>query len=290
LNSIHLGRAFGIDIRMHSLFVLMMLFYTIAFGVGVLPYLTMLFGLVLLHELGHSLVAQRFGIRVLDITFWPLGGMARMSHIPEDSRIEGLIAIAGPAVNLALVLLALPLLWLTDGLGAGTPWMAGMAKAFIMMNLALGLFNLVPAFPMDGGRILRAWLGRRGDWVSATEIAVRVGRYVALAMCIIGVFSRPMILALPLIGIFIWWTGIRELWSVRLRHGIGPMMDQMMGQGAAGEQQGAPDIFAFFRQAAQAQAQGRPRVEDSAPPSSDGFSDDDIERLERFRGPMDRPE
>jgi len=272
---------------MHSLFILMMLFFVISFGPAVLPLLGMLFGLVLLHELGHCLVAQRFGIRVVDITFWPLGGMARMSHVPEDSRVEGLIAAAGPAVNLSLALLALPLFWVTSGLGGGAIWMPAMAAWFIKINLGLGLFNLVPAFPMDGGRILRAFLARRGDWVGATEIAVRIGRFAALVMCFVGIFSRPMILVLPLIAAFIWWSGIRELWGVRLRHGLGPLADQMFNQGPGATPDGAPDPFAFFRQAAQSQPQEDGPPDDHLPRASRGFSDGDVERLERFRGPLD---
>ena len=126
---------------------------------------------------------------------------------------------------------------------------------------------------------------------------VRVGRYIALGMAIIGIFSRPMILALPLIAAFIWWAGLRELWGVRIRHGVGPMMNGLFQQGADGAPGAGPDPFAFFRQAAEAHAnakgQGQPQaetppsVDDPAPRSAGGFSDADIKRLERFRGPMD---
>ncbi|MCB0000786.1 MAG: site-2 protease family protein, partial [Anaerolineales bacterium] len=174
----------------------------------------------LLHELGHSIVAQSFGIRVLDITFWPLGGMARMSQIPENSRIEGLIAIAGPAVNFVLAGASLTFLLLPGIAGSAV---GDLALVFLLFNVALGGFNLIPAFPMDGGRVLRAILGRKGDWVRATEGAVRVGRFFALLMFLsFFVTWNPV---LPLIALFVWWTGQQELLAVRLRHataGFGP--------------------------------------------------------------------
>ena len=155
--SIQIGSILGITVRLHVLLLLM--FAVLVFWLEQPPLvLAILFGCVLLHELGHSLVALAFGLRVIDITLWPLGGMARMSRIPESTRIEGLIAIAGPAVNFVLAL---------AGFGAFVLW-PGLQQSellawFIGVNLLMGLFNLLPAFPMDGGRLLRAFLGWRGD-------------------------------------------------------------------------------------------------------------------------------
>ena len=109
--SIPLGSVLGITVRAHFLLILLMLAAVVFAGqqgLEAVLVFSMWFGLILLHELGHCVVARRFGIRVIDITLWPLGGMARMSEIPESSRVEGWIAIAGPAVNFALVVLALP--------------------------------------------------------------------------------------------------------------------------------------------------------------------------------------
>jgi Zn-dependent protease len=206
--SIKIGSILGITLRLHVL-LLVMLGVLIVLGVPTLVFV-ILFGCVLLHELGHSLVALAFGIRVVDITLWPLGGMARMSQIPESSRIEGLIAIAGPAVNFVLALL---------GFVAWTIW--GEARQddllawFIGANVLMGLFNLLPAFPMDGGRLLRAFLGRNGDWLGATESAVRIGRVLALVLCVLGLTG---LYALPLVGVFVWLSGIQELAAVRARH------------------------------------------------------------------------
>ena len=228
LGSIRLGSVFGIQVRMHWLFaVFMIVFVWMGTLQGwdplwILLWVSTVFALVFLHELGHSLVARHFGIRVLDITFWPLGGMARMSEIPENSRTEALIAIAGPAVNLVLAFLAVPVV-VYSGLAAEageiSPLLWEVSHRFLGVNLMLGLFNLIPAFPMDGGRLLRAWLGRRGAWVKATASAVRVGRTFAVLMIAAGLFlSLRGANLLPLVGLFVWFSGSQELAVVRARH------------------------------------------------------------------------
>ena len=219
-DSFSIGRIFGIQIRVHLLFPLILAFVLLQArnqidsswldAAYLVVSVLMLFGVVLLHELGHSLAAQAFGIRVLDITFWPLGGMARMAELPEDPKVEGLVAIAGPAVNAVLF---------TGGLGLhllfGAPLrLDTLPGYFVYINLAMGIFNLIPAFPMDGGRILRAWLARKRDWVRATELAIRIGRVFAIGMMIAG--TQNCILGL--IGAWIWWMGARELWFVRMKH------------------------------------------------------------------------
>ena len=217
-DSFAIGRIFGIQIRVHLLFPLILAFVLVDSLSGSDPSLRvvmfnmtavfMLFGIVLLHELGHCFAAQAFGIQVLDITFWPLGGMARMAELPEQPRVEGLVAIAGPAVNgiLFTVGLGLHLLF-----GLPNPGEAGLTLLgyFVFINLAMGVFNLIPAFPMDGGRILRAWLARKRDWVRATQVAVSVSRVFAFCM-IVGGFRMEMYI-LPLIGVWVWWMGAREL-------------------------------------------------------------------------------
>lgn len=315
--SLKIGSVFGITIRVSWLFVpLLALIFAgaLASGWPNVALLFLLFGSVFLHELGHSLVAQSFGIRVMDITFWPLGGMARMSEIPENPRIEALIAFAGPAVNFLLALLSLPVLFLVSAPAFG-PMPAELVGMFILLNLILGGFNLIPAFPMDGGRLLRAALGTRGDWVRATEQAVRFGRFVALAMAIVGVFAfgRGLWL-LPLIAIFVWFAGAQELAGVRLRHGRSPLTGQPLFGGAfansfpgAGSAGAAP--FGFGRPepapAAAAAHPAAPRTVDVEPRGArrpdtvvvddlrdlarDGFDDDAVRRLERFRGRLRRP-
>lgn len=320
IGSIELGTVLGIRVRVHWLLVVLVVVLAWAAALGgmrpleVLALLGVLFGVVFLHELGHCLMARRFGIRVLDITFWPLGGMARMSEIPEDSRVESLIAIAGPAVNFALAFLAAPL-WFWSNVAAGrgdaTAFVVELAlltQAFVSINLMLGLFNLIPAFPMDGGRLLRAWLGRRGDWVGATERAVRVGRWFALLMVagglLLGLRGANM---LPVIGLFVWISGSRELAVVRARHSTprDPLFDLGaafgLGRRAAPEPAVRYDEAPGPPQSAAADPSGARRP--AAPWSSDEgpgsaeprsgrrrFSPEELERLEHHPGPLLRAE
>ncbi|HIF41669.1 MAG TPA: hypothetical protein EYQ74_11295 [Planctomycetes bacterium] len=228
--------------------------------------------------------------------------MARMSEIPESPRVEGQVAIAGPLVNLALAAAGLLLLGLVGGWEGGMgPSIAHILESptafltvFIAMNLMLGIFNLVPAFPMDGGRILRAFLARKRSYLEATEIAVRVGRYIALAM-IFSFLIPPMNCSLPIIGVYIMWTGMRELWSVRLRHAGGGASPFGPGAGPMG---GGPGGFrvdlsehlrAFGRRGEQGAAPPESGRGDSSGRSAGGFSDEDLRRLEDEPGPLRRP-
>jgi Zn-dependent protease len=228
--SIPVGRLFGITVRVHWMWLGMLLFLPLmvegqpmASLVGFL----VLFGIVLLHELGHSLMARQFHIRTLDITLWPLGGMARMDNIPEKPKVEFWVAIAGPLVNFALAfvggaaVLALTFVEVLQPLAEGRWSALEIAWGFLLANLAMGVFNLVPAFPMDGGRVLRAFLANFVDWVRATTIAVYVGRMFAFAMIGVGVLGWimewPPTYWLPLLGVFLWLAGARELLGVRLR-------------------------------------------------------------------------
>jgi Zn-dependent protease len=183
-----IGRVAGIDVYVHATFLVVFLLFPDLFGGGpeaVLNVLLILalFGCVLLHELGHALMARRFGIGTRDITLYPIGGVARLERMPRAPGAELLIALAGPAVNFAIAAALTMVLFL----GAGALSAPGdFLKDLLILNLVLGLFNLIPAFPMDGGRVLRAllsgWLGR----AAATTIASRVGR--VLAVCF-GVFA-----------------------------------------------------------------------------------------------------
>lgn len=267
--SFKIGTAFGIPIRVHWMFLP---FVLVLIGS---PFLIVtLFGSVFLHELGHSLVARSFGIQVLDITFWPLGGMARMNRMPESPRVEGLVAIAGPAVNFVLVGITLPLMLLAS---VAHPQGALMQAtwSFLTINLLLGTFNLLPAFPMDGGRIVRAFLGRRHDWVTATEKAVRIGRFVALAMVLLPLVgfladnaAAQSFCMMPVIAAFVWFAGGQELMSVRLRHGRSPF-------GHAMPFGGAPFAEPAPHEAPPPPPHERPRR---------GFDETAIEALERYRG------
>jgi Zn-dependent protease len=183
-----LGRVAGIDIYVHPTFLLVILFSGVLRDGGAsLPLVLSMFGCVLLHEYGHALMARRFGIETDKITLYPIGGVARLRRLPRAPGAEFLIAIAGPAVNFAIVLALVALSF--AGLGA-TP-LGVFAEELAIINLVLALFNLIPAFPMDGGRILRAllsgWLGRS----QATIIAATLGRTLAMLFGLSAIFLMP---------------------------------------------------------------------------------------------------
>jgi Zn-dependent protease len=314
-DSFSIGRLFGIELRVHVMFVYLaigMIALGAANGNGITTaaFLCMLVVLVLLHELGHARVAQHFGVTVVDIVLWPLGGMARMAALPEDPKVEGWVAVAGPLVNLALAAVGALGLLVTGGPGLIHPLegevtgLQSFLALFMVANLMLGLFNLVPAFPMDGGRLLRAFLGRKRTWLAATERAVAVSRAVAVTMIVSSFFVRPFNYMLALIGVYVLWEGTRELWITRLRHagaGAFTLGGQAGPGGAAGP--GGFDLAELFRRAREAQArqgggQAPPEepggFEDSGadppPQTSGGFSDEEVRRLEQFRGRLQRPD
>jgi stage IV sporulation protein FB len=228
--SFRVGRLFGIDVRIHVVFVAIMAWLCIyaavetgslKIGLAFLFRLLVLFAFVLLHELGHSLAAQRRGIRVADITLWPLGGLARLEGYTEDPRTELGIAMAGPAVNLAFALVFWPLLLLA-GSEAGAP--SGILTWLIQVNLMLGLINLVPAFPMDGGRILRALAARWLPYLKATEIAVFIGRIVAIGAIGYELIMEKSFGAITIIALFVLWAGATELRAARNREALGSFL------------------------------------------------------------------
>jgi Zn-dependent protease len=184
--SLSLGTVSGIPVRLHvTMLLIPFLLYSerslespLAFAVET-GIVVLLFGSVLLHELGHALTARRFGVRTLDIVLTPIGGMARVIDMPSRPRHEIAIALAGPLVSLALAGAAMGL-----GLAAAPLVPRAVEQGLVYLagiNLMLGVFNLVPALPMDGGRVLRGYLALRRDFLTATRMAVRVGRVIAVA-------------------------------------------------------------------------------------------------------------
>jgi Zn-dependent protease len=188
---VQLTTLFGIPVHLHWSFLALLFGFAVWSGPsGALFTLVMavgLFGSVLLHELGHALAARRFGIRTAHITLFPFGGVAAIQGMTRNPRQELVIAIAGPAVNGVLFFVS-GVLWATTG----WTWLAWLA----LMNLTMGLFNLLPAFPMDGGRVFRALLATRLGWVRASTVAIRVGRLFAWAFIGIGLVSWSWNLAL----------------------------------------------------------------------------------------------
>ena len=178
----------GIPLRLHwsfvglaGLFALFILWTTGPFESFQLLFLgTVLFGSVVLHELGHALAARVYGIDTAHITLYPFGGIAAITRMPTSPRQELVIALAGPAVNFVIFAAAL-LLWLPIG-----GW---VLVAVGGLNLLMGVFNLLPAFPMDGGRVLRALLADRWGWVPASRFAMGVGQIFAIGLLGLGVVT-----------------------------------------------------------------------------------------------------
>ena len=197
------GRLAGIRIRLHwTLLALLGVIGLLEWQGGGSPVAAMalyagVFVCVLLHELGHSLAARRYGIGTRSITLLPFGGIAALAGLPRGARQELVVALAGPAVNVVIALLLWPVYVLT-----------GWGGMLLAVNVMLVLFNMLPAFPMDGGRVLRALLSTRMDVVRATRIAVKVGRAIAVGFVVAGLFYNPFLI---LIAIVVWTQGAAEL-------------------------------------------------------------------------------
>jgi Zn-dependent protease len=224
----------GIDIRLHFTFPLILLWAALQFGLagggvesalfGVIA-ISLLFVLVTLHELGHSFAALYYGVPVKQIVLSPIGGMAQLQEIPEKPIQEFVIAVAGPAVNVLVALLMamfIPVLGLGAAdfvaaltLNAGLTATAVFAYIFVY-NIFLAVFNLIPAFPLDGGRIFRALLAMKLDYVQATTIAATVGRVVAVLLGIYALLNGGIFLVF--IAVFIYTAAGQEAAAVRARN------------------------------------------------------------------------
>src|SRR5262249_42087307 len=215
---------FGVPVRFHFTFVLLLVFL-LFIGVGAKQsgastalYVVALFGSVLLHELGHALVARRYGIRTLEIVMYPIGGMASPER-PPKAREEFWIAVAGPLVNAAIALVLFGWLMLKEGVVPvellKDPTDANLAQRLAIGNLVLFAFNLLPAYPMDGGRILRSLLARRRSEEEATRIAARAGQGFAVLMGLAGLLWGNFILVF--IAMFVWLGAAQEGAAVRGR-------------------------------------------------------------------------
>ncbi|MEO1714467.1 MAG: site-2 protease family protein [Bacteroidota bacterium] len=239
--SFQIARIFDIPVKIHWTFLLLLLYLGVGngylegnwiYGLWTTTLFLALFFCVLLHEFGHALTARRFGIITHDIILSPIGGVARLKNLPENPSEEFWVAIAGPLVNFAIAFILLPFtLWLylpeisnlvgyllkKESLIASletASFFRFFLPTILLLNIALGLFNLFPAYPMDGGRILRAGLAIRWGSVLATKIAARIGQVLAFVMFAVSFFQEDLILAM--IGAFVFVTAARELRRVKI--------------------------------------------------------------------------
>ncbi len=216
--ALQIGSIYGIAIRIHFTFLFLLAFLL---SVGVLAggwlsglrsvlFICLVFVCVLLHELAHSYVSVRYGLRVRSIILLPIGGLALLDDLPREPRQEIHIALAGPAANFVLALWLGVLLYVLHPASRFEPVLSGEAllPSLFWSNLYLGLFNLIPAYPLDGGRVLRAWLASRMDYIDATRRAVTVGQFFSLLFMLGGlVWGRPW---LVVVGLFVFWAAMAE--------------------------------------------------------------------------------
>jgi Zn-dependent protease len=221
-----LGTFAGIDVFVHATFLLLigwigyshwLQYGTIAKVVEGILFILALFLSVVLHEYGHALTARKYGIKTRDITLYPIGGVARLERMPEKPIEELWVALMGPAVNVLIAAILFVYLYLSGGL-AELSDLTIASGSFLMrlmlVNTSLVVFNLLPAFPMDGGRVLRALLAMRMDYVRATQVAASIGQGMAFLFGLAGLFGNPFLL---FIAFFVWIGASQEASMVQMR-------------------------------------------------------------------------
>jgi len=210
--SFNIGKIFGIRFRIHVTFLLLVLFIFASvanqhgFQRGLLAtlFIGAVFACVLIHEIGHSLIARRFGKEVKSITLLPIGGVATMEEMPEKPAQEIVMSLVGPLINLAIAGILYVIVGRWSGISVPTI-QPDLSRSFLAgligINIMLAIFNLIPAFPMDGGRVLRGILAMTMDYVRATSLAVAIGQILAMLFIFYGVFFNWWI---AIIGLFLY--------------------------------------------------------------------------------------
>jgi stage IV sporulation protein FB len=224
--SIPVGRLFGIELRLHVTFLLLLAFFGyISYASGgqsavvwTLTFVCAIFACIVLHEFGHSLVAQALGVEVRSITLLPIGGVAALRRIPENPWHEIAITLAGPMMNAIIALVILPFSeWPRHFLVQSYPHnMPELLGSLVAANITLFLFNFIPAFPMDGGRLLRAVLALVLPYQRATVIAATLGQGLAILSLLVGFWMSHI--GLIIIGAFIFMAAEGEEKMVKIRH------------------------------------------------------------------------
>lgn len=207
--SLRIFKLFGIPVELHISFLLLMLFIYAVAILNLIPGLdiyyailiTMLFVTVVLHELSHSYLALRYGINIERIVLFPIGGVSELEEMPREPRQELRIALAGPLVNFIIAGVCYLILFLAGNFLTNN-WIS-FINDFILVNLVLGGFNLLPAYPMDGGRVLRAYLAGKMNFVKATELAAQTGKFLAILMSLAGIFLLNIFLVLVALFVYI---------------------------------------------------------------------------------------
>ena len=225
-----MGTFAGIDVFMHATFLLIIgwvgLSYwqqtrTLAGTLEGILFILILFGCVVLHEFGHALTARRYGIKTRDITLYPIGGVARLERMPDKPVQEFWVALAGPVVNVGIAALLFGWLIISGALAplAGLNMISGpFIERLMVVNVSLVLFNLIPAFPMDGGRVLRSLLAMRIEYTRATQIASNIGQGLALVFGFVGLLTNPFLL---FIAFFVWIGAAQEASMVQMKTSLG---------------------------------------------------------------------
>lgn len=224
--SLKIAKLAGIDIFIHFTFFILVtgvafiqwkLNGSIGAAFSGVVFILAVFACVVLHELGHALAARKYGIRTQDIILLPIGGVARLEKMPNQPIQELWVALAGPAVNVVIAALLAVYLWATNTLTPDnqlTMTTAAFVERIMGVNIFLILFNMIPAFPMDGGRVLRALLATRLAYIRATRISANLGQGIALLFGVIGLFYNPILL---FIAFFVWMGAAQETRMVRMK-------------------------------------------------------------------------
>lgn len=217
--SLKIGKLAGIDVFIHFTFFLLLawiafIYYSqnqsVSAAVTGIVFILIIFACVVLHELGHALTAKRYGIKTRDIILLPIGGVARLEKMPDKPMQELWVALAGPAVNVVIAAVLAGYLYVSNSftpVGQLTNTTVSFAERILAVNIFLVLFNMIPAFPMDGGRVLRALLATRLPYPKATQYAATLGQGIAVLFGVIGLFYNPLLL---FIALFVWIGAAQE--------------------------------------------------------------------------------
>jgi len=226
--SFQIARIAGIDVRIHATFLLLLAWLGLGYyesgGLGAvvagLGFILLLFACVVLHEFGHALAARAYGIHTPDITLLPIGGVARLERMPEKPSQELVVAMAGPAVNVVIAFglyIVLGKFFDLGDLASVEDQRGNLLTKLLAINVMLVVFNLIPAFPMDGGRILRALLATRIKHARATRIAAGIGQALAVLLGILGLLGNPLLL---FIAVFVFFGAQQEAAYATLKEGM----------------------------------------------------------------------